>query len=57
LPGPRVWAVIERFLSLYTACEDSIKVYTDMDLWVEVRCFVLAEGHSKREACRRFGLN
>ena len=28
-----------------------------MDLWVEVRRYVLAEGHSKRSACKAFGLN
>ena len=42
---------------LYTPCEDSIKVYTDMDLWVQVRRYVLAEGCSKRSACRKFDLN
>lgn len=49
--------MIERFRAPYTPCEDSIKVYTDMDLWVQVRRYVLAEGHSKRSACRVFGLN
>ena len=28
-----------------------------MGLWVQVRHYVLAEGHSKRSACRKFGLN
>lgn len=28
-----------------------------MDLWVQVRRYVLAEGHSKRSACKAFGLN
>jgi transposase len=28
-----------------------------MDLWVEVRRYVLAEGHSKRSACKAFGIN
>ena len=37
--------------------EDAIKVYTDMDLWVQVRRYVLVEGHSKRSACRKFGLH
>lgn len=32
-------------------------MYTNMDLWVQVRRYVLAEGHSKRSACRVFGLN
>ena len=32
-------------------------MYTDMDLWVQVRRYVLAEGHSKRSACKAFGLN
>ena len=32
-------------------------MYTDMDLWVQVRRYVLAEGHSKRSACQAFGLN
>lgn len=49
--------MIERFRTLYTPCEDSTKVYTDMDLWVQVRRYVLAEGHSKRSACEAFGIN
>jgi transposase len=49
--------VIEHFSTLFTPCEDSTKVYTDMDLWVQVRRYVLAEGHSKRSACKAFGLN
>lgn len=32
-------------------------MYTDMDLWVQVRRYVLAEGHSKRSACEAFGIN
>lgn len=37
--------------------EDAAKVYTDMDFWVQVRRYVLVEGHSKRSACRKFGLH
>ena len=33
------------------------EVYTDMDQWIGVRRFVLAEGNSKRSACRRFGIS
>jgi transposase len=33
------------------------EVYTDMDQWISVRRFVLAEGNSKRSACRRFGIS
>jgi transposase len=36
---------------------EPIEVYTDMDQWISVRRFVLAEGHSKRAACRRFGIS
>jgi len=32
-------------------------VYTDMEQWIDVRRAVLAEGMSKRAACRRFGLH
>ena len=42
---------------LITPIEDATKVYTDMDLWVQVRRYVLVEGHSKRSACKAFGLN
>jgi len=42
---------------LFAPNEDSTKVYTDMDLWVRVRRYVLVEGHSKRSACKTFGLN
>ena len=48
LLGPRVWAVIEHFSTLYAPSKDSTKVYTDMDLWVQVRRFVLAGGRSRR---------
>ena len=33
------------------------EVYTDMDQWIGVRRFVLAEGNSKRSACRRCGIS
>jgi transposase len=33
------------------------KVYTNMDQWISVRRFVLAEGHSKRSACKHFGIS
>ena len=32
-------------------------MYTDMQVWTDVRRAVLVEGISKREACRRFGLH
>lgn len=32
-------------------------MYTDMERWIDVRRAVLAEGMSKRAACRRFGLH
>ena len=32
-------------------------VYTDMEQWIDVRRAVLAEGVSKRAACRRFGIH
>jgi transposase len=32
-------------------------VYTDMQLWTEIRRRVLAEGLSKRQACREYGLH
>lgn len=36
---------------------EPIKVYTDMDQWISVRRFVLAEGRSKRSACTHFGIS
>jgi transposase len=33
------------------------KVYTDMEQWMSVRRFVLAEGRSKRSACKHFGIS
>lgn len=32
-------------------------MYTAMDFWVEVRRYVLSEGHSKRSACVKFGIH
>ena len=37
--------------------EDAFKVYTDMNLWTEVRRYVLVEQHSKRSACVKFGIH
>ena len=35
----------------------SPRVYTDMQLWTEIRRRVLVEGLSKRQACREYGLH
>jgi len=32
-------------------------VYTQMKLWTQVRQYVLVNGHSKREACRKFNIH
>jgi transposase len=32
-------------------------VYTQMKLWTQVRQYVLVDGHSKREACRKFNIH
>ena len=32
-------------------------MYSDMEQWISVRRFVLAEGHSKRSACKHFGIS
>ena len=37
--------------------EDAFKVYTDMNLWTEVRRYVLVENNSKRSACVKFGIH
>jgi transposase len=37
--------------------EDAFKVYTDMNLWTEVRRFVLVENNSKRSACVKFQIH
>jgi len=37
--------------------EDAAQVYTDMNLWTEVRRYVLVEQHSKRSACVKFGIH
>jgi len=37
--------------------KDPEKVYTDMQFWKKVRRYVLAEGHSKRSACKKYGIH
>ncbi len=37
--------------------EDADKVYTQMDFWIQVRRYVLSEGHSKRSACVKFAIH
>ena len=45
------------FWKVFLPGTEPIKVYTNMDQWISVRRFVLAEGRSKRAACQHFGIS